>query len=258
MGTNRASVWSQSGQLTLKKYNLLSMTTPTHLHIISAGAAMGLARTVLGDQVSINVGLNFGAVRTMYDYFVSGVPCDLLLLTRAQIDELDAAGCIVAGSVADVGHVKTGIAVRADTKTNPAIDTAESLKATLEKASSLYCPDMKQSTAGLHVLNMLKKLGIWETMKSKISEHPNGATAMRMMDTSNDAESLGCTQVTEILYTPSVRLVGLLPSEFELSTVYTIAVPKRTTEPEAALAAIAKLCASANQGVRTAAGFDAE
>ncbi|MEY4295779.1 MAG: hypothetical protein RLY82_1467, partial [Pseudomonadota bacterium] len=65
------------------------------------------------------------------------------------------------------------------------------------------------------------------------------------------------TQVTEILYTPSVKLVGLLPKEFELSTVYSIAVPKRSTEPEAAKAAIAKLCSSANLSVRTAAGFDA-
>ncbi len=218
---------------------------------------MGLTRQLLGDQISINVGLNFGAVRTMYDYFVSGVPCDLLLLTRAQIDELDAAGCIVAGSVHDVGHVKTGIAVRADTKLNPDIHDAASLKATLAAASSLYCPDMKQSTAGLHVLGMLKQLGIWEELKGKISEHPNGATAMRMMDSSNDENSLGCTQVTEILYTPSVRLVGLLPQEFELSTVYTIAVPKRATEPEAALAAITKLCGPSQQAVRTAAGFDA-
>jgi molybdate transport system substrate-binding protein len=232
------------------------MITP-HLHIISAGAAMGLARQLLGDQISINVGLNFGAVRTMYDLFVTGVPCDLLLLTRAQIDELDAAGCIVEGSVTDVGHVKTGIAVRADIKGNPAISDAASLKATLVRASSLYCPDMKQSTAGLHVANMLKALGIWDEMKGKISEHPNGATAMKMMDLSNDADSIGCTQVTEIIYTPSVRLVGLLPKEFELSTVYSIAVPKRSTEPEAAKAAIAKLCGDANLGVRVAAGFDA-
>jgi molybdate transport system substrate-binding protein len=193
----------------------------------------------------------------MYDLYVTGVPCDLLLLTRAQIDELDAAGCIVAGSIVDVGHVKTGIAVRADTKVNPAINDAASLKATLLKASSLYCPDMKQSTAGLHVAGMLKQLGIWDDVKNHISEHPNGATAMRMMDTSNDSDSIGCTQVTEIIYTPSVRLVGLLPKEFELSTVYSIAVPKRSTEPLAAQAAIAKLCGDANLSVRVAAGFDA-
>ena len=218
---------------------------------------MGLTRQLLSDQISINVGLNFGAVRTMYDLYVTGVPCDLLLLARAQIDELDAAGCIVAGCIADVGHVKTGIAVRADSKINPDIATAASLKATLLKASSIYCPDMKQSTAGLHVAGMLRQLGIWNEVKNHISEHPNGATAMRMMDSSNDSYSIGCTQVTEIIYTPSVRLVGLLPKEFELSTVYSIAVPKRSTEPEAAMAAIAQLCGETHLAVRVAAGFDA-
>ncbi|MEN9587908.1 MAG: hypothetical protein RIT15_1483 [Pseudomonadota bacterium] len=218
---------------------------------------MGLTRELLGDQISINVGLNFGAVRTMYDLYVSGVPCDLLLLTRAQIDELDAAGCLVSDSILDVGHVKTGVAVRADTKVDPDIHDAASLKTMFLKASSIYCPDMKQSTAGLHVAGMLKQLGIWDDVKNHISEHPNGATAMRMMETSNDSDSIGCTQVTEIIYTPSVRLVGLLPKEFELSTVYSIAVPKRSTAPEAAKAAIAKLCSDAHQRVRAAAGFDA-
>jgi molybdate transport system substrate-binding protein len=227
-----------------------------HLHIISAGAAMGLARTLLSEQVSINVGINFGAVRTMYDLFVTGVPCDLLLLTRTQLDELDRAGCLVEDSIFDVGHVKTGIAVRADTQVLPVIADAASLKAALLDASSLYCPDMKQSTAGHHVEGMLAKLGITEAMKGKVSEHPNGATAMRMMDTSNDCKSIGCTQVTEILYTPSVKLVGLLPKEFELSTVYSIAVPKRATEPEAARAAIVKLCGPASQSQRGLAGFD--
>ena len=229
----------------------------THLNIISAGAAMGLSRQLLGEQISINVGINFGAVRTMYDHFVTGVPCDLLLLTRTQMEEFDKAGCLVEGSMTDVGHVKTGVAVCASDATDPDITTAASLKATLLASTSLYCPDMKQSTAGLHVAGMLKGLGIWEEMKGRISEHPNGATAMRMMDASNDPHPLGCTQVTEILYTPSVRLVGLLPKEFELSTVYTIAVPKRSTNVDAARAAIAKLCSSDNQAIRAAAGFDA-
>jgi molybdate transport system substrate-binding protein len=229
----------------------------THLNIISAGAALGLARQLLGNQISINVGINFGAVRTMYDHFVTGVPCDLLLLTQAQMAELDTAGCLVAGSMRDVGHVKTGVAVRADLTTTPSITDSAALKATLLAASSLYCPDMKQSTAGLHVAHMLKSLGIWDDMKGRICEHPNGATAMRMMDSSNDAASIGCTQVTEILYTPSVRLVGLLPKEFELSTVYSIAVPKRSVHPQAALTAIDLLCDPVNQAVRAAAGFDA-
>ena len=35
---------------------------------------------------------------------------------------------------------------------------------------------------------------------------------------------LGCTQVSEILYTEGVELVGPLPARFELSTVYSGAV----------------------------------
>jgi molybdate transport system substrate-binding protein len=229
----------------------------THLNIISAGAALGLVRSLLADQVTIKVGANFGAVGVMYDHFVSGVPCDLLVLTRKQLLEMEAAGVLIAGTVTDLGHVKTGVAVSVNAQTSPAIGDEASLKASLLAASSLFTPDTKQSTAGQHVASIIDKLGIKAQMAGKISEHPNGATAMRVMGESKDAAAIGCTQVTEILYTPSVRLVGLLPKEFELSTVYSIAVPKRSTDPEAAKAAITKLCGAANQGVRQAAGFDA-
>ena len=229
----------------------------THLNIISAGAALGLVRSVLADQVKIEVGINFGAVGAMYDHFVTGVPCDLLVLTRKQLLEMEAAGVLIEGSVTDLGHVKTGVAVDAKLQTSPAIGDATALKATLLKASRLYTPDTKQSTAGYHVAGVLEKLGIKAEMASKLAEYPNGATAMRKMGESQDPAAIGCTQVTEILYTPSVRLVGLLPTGFELSTVYSIAIPKRSTHPEAAQAAIDKLCGSANQAVRTAAGFDA-
>lgn len=229
----------------------------THLHIISAGAAMGLIQQLLSDQVSVRVGENFGAVRTMYDLFVTGVPCDLLILTRQQLDELNAAGCLATDSLSDIGHVKTGIAVRANAFTIPDIADEASLRTTLMNASRVYVPDMKQSTAGQHVAGMLAKLDITEALAGKVSEHPNGATAMRAMSESQDANPIGCTQVTEILYTPSVRLVGLLPQAYELSTVYSIAVPKRSTHPEAALQAIAKLCSASNAATRASAGFSA-
>ena len=51
------------------------------------------------------------------------------------------------------------------------------------------------------------------------------ATAMRELAAAKGARPIGCTQVTEILNTPGVTLVGPLPEGCALATIYTGAVP---------------------------------
>ena len=68
--------------------------------------------------------------------------------------------------------------------------------------------------------------------------------------------SVGCTQVTEILYTPGVQLAGGLPKEFELATVYTAAVCTGATQPEGARAIATLLASDEASSARRAGGFD--
>lgn len=237
------------------------MNTP--LNILSAGAAMGLVKQLLGDAVTGN----FGAVGAMHDQFLAGEPCDILILARKQLDELSAAGALLAGTLQDIGHVQTGIAMRTGDAA-PAIHNTASLQAALQNAIVIYAPDMVKSTAGQHVAKMLRTLGI----QTPVSEHPNGAIAMKTMaatagSTNATAGSgagadcalgtpLGCTQATEILYTPGVTLIGLLPPEFELSTLYSVAVPARSGNPAAAQQLIAQLLNPSTVAARRAAGFE--
>jgi len=67
---------------------------------------------------------------------------------------------------------------------------------------------------------------------------------------------IGCTQVTEILYTPGVSLVAPLPQAFELATVYTAAVSSQADSPQAAAALIALLISPSSAALRAAGGFE--
>jgi molybdate transport system substrate-binding protein len=233
------------------------MNTP--LNILSAGAAMGLVKQLLGDAVTGS----FGAVGAMHDNFLAGEPCDILILARKQLDELSAAGALLAGTLQNIGHVQTGIATRTGDAA-PAIHDTASLQAALQNASMIYAPDMVKSTAGQHVAKVLRTLSI----QTPVSEHPNGAIAMKTMAASASVTNatvgadsalgtpLGCTQATEILYTPGVTLIGLLPPEFELSTLYSVAVPKRSSNPAAAQQLIAQLLNPSTVAARQAAGFE--
>ena len=227
------------------------------IQVISGGAAQGLVGALektLADR-GLAVTGTFGAVGAMRDKLVAGAPCDLLILTEVLVRELEQQGLVVPGSATPIGRVRTGVAVKTG-EAMPKVDSALALADLLAGAKALYIPDPVKSTAGIHMMGVLRRLGLEEQLAPRLRAFPNGATAMREMATSGEPGSVGCTQVTEILYRPGVQLAGGLPKEFELATVYTAAVCTGATQPEGARA-IATLLASDEAGsARQAGGFD--
>jgi molybdate transport system substrate-binding protein len=79
---------------------------------------------------------------------------------------------------------------------------------------------------------------------------------MRALAQTGGAHPIGVTQITEILNTPGVALVGPLPSEFELATTYTAAVCTRAAAPDAARRLVALLAGAGSRAIRVGAGFE--
>ena len=228
------------------------------LKILSGGAAQGLVAQLEGkffSEAGRAIEGSYGAVGLMREQLLAGAPCDVLILTEALIDELSAAGQVQSGSARALGIVKTGVAVKTGA-TPPRVDTPQALKAALLGASAIYFPDPLKATAGIHFMNVLKKLGIEAQVAARLRPFPNGATAMRAMAQASEAGLIGCTQVTEILYTAGVDLVARLPKEFELATVYVAAVAAQAEQPQAARLLIELLVSPAAAELRRAGGFE--
>jgi molybdate transport system substrate-binding protein len=231
------------------------------LHILSGGAAKGLVGQLeaqfLAQAHSTVSGINgtYGAVGLMKDQLLAGAPCDVLILTQALIEQLTARGNVVAGTASALGLVKTGVAVKTS-EPQPKVDTAASLKATLLAATAIYFPDPAKATAGIHFMKVLQELGIADELASRLRVFPNGATAMGEMAKSSEVGLVGCTQVTEILYTAGVQLVAVLPKQFELATVYTAAVCTKAAQPLEAAALIKLLISSEAAELRRLGGFE--
>ncbi len=200
------------------------------LNILSAGAAQGVVMA-LAAQLKAETGAelhgSFGAVGAMRDKLLAGEPCDLIILTQALIAELAVHGQVAPQTAGDLGTVYTGVAVRTGDAL-PDVSTAESLRAALLASDGIYFPDAVKSTAGIHFAKVIDSLGIRDAVAGRLRTFPNGATAMRAMVNENafdtDTHLIGCTQVTEINNTPGAALVGVLPKEFELATIYSVAV----------------------------------
>jgi len=229
----------------------------SELNLLCAGAVKGLVLALQGgfeDASGLRLHATFGAVGAIRDVLRSGAPCDVFIATDAMIASLQASGELAAGTGRAVGSVQTAIAVKASAPL-PAIDSAESLRATLLAASALYFPDATLSTAGAHVAAVLERLGLRDALASRLRMFANGATAMRELAGADDG-AIGCTQATEIRYTPGLALVGALPAPFALATVYSAAVASQARDDEGALRFIDLLSGSASAELRRDGGFD--
>ena len=69
-------------------------------------------------------------------------------------------------------------------------------------------------------------------MAARLRMFANGATAMRELAGADDG-AIGCTQATEIRYTPGLALVGALPPPFALATVYGAAIGRGARDEDA-------------------------
>lgn len=232
------------------------------LNILSAGAAKGLVTSLqqaFTAETGAGIAGSFGAVGAIHEKMLAGEPCDVIILSAALIDQLTQSGQVRAGSSVALGRVRTGIAVRTG-QPLPDITEPASLARSLQAAQEIYIPDPQRSTAGIHFANILQQLGIHAEVAPRLRAFPNGAIAMAALAKTEMKTgiqpAIGCTQLTEIKYTEGVTLVGPLPKQFELATLYSVAISSRSTQPEIAQRLIELLSGPQSAALRAAGGFE--
>ena len=227
------------------------------LHVLCAGAAEGLARALQArfeSEEGAGLQIRFGAVGALREALEGGAACDVLVVTAAMARQLEGSATR-AGSVRDLGSVQTGVAVRQGDAV-PAIASAAELAQSLLAAPAIYFPDPERSTAGIHFAGVLHRLDIDAPLAPRLRTYPNGAAAMQALSASAEPGAIGCTQVTEIVRTPGLRLLGALPAELGLATVYAAAVATHAAEPDLAARLIEWLAGPRSESLRAECGFE--
>jgi molybdate transport system substrate-binding protein len=233
------------------------MPDVTSLAVLSAGAAKGVVEAyapAFRSSAGAELTGTFGAVGAIREQFLADAPCDVLILTAAQLDALAADGRVERDTIEPLGRVDTGIAVRSG-EPHPDVRSVDALRACLAHAPSLFCPDIERATAGIHFAKVLRELGLWPAAAARLAAYPSGAIAMRALADSTGPGAVGCTQVTEILYTPGVDLVATLPQAFALATTYAVAVSGHARAPALARRLAADLAGPATAELRVRGGF---
>jgi molybdate transport system substrate-binding protein len=200
--------------------------------LLSGGAAQGLVQALaprFKAETGSDIDGTFGAVGAMRGKLDAGEPADLVILTAALVAALEKEGKVEHGSARDIGVVPTGIAVRGQDR-QPKIDGVDAVREALLAADGIYVPDLQQSTAGIHFAKVLDRLGIRAKVEVRLRVFPSGNVAMRALAQAA-GRPIGCTQITEILNTQGVTLVGNLPQEIGLATTYTAGLCTRAASP---------------------------
>lgn len=229
----------------------------TALNILSGGAAQGLVAGIAPQfkaQAGLDIAGEFGAVGAMADKLRAGTNADVIILTAAIVARLAEEKWVVPDSIADIGLVETAVAVRAGDSL-VRVNDAAALRDALLAADAIFVPDIKASTAGIHVAKVLQQLGIAGEVAARLRIFPNGAAAMRQLAETDAIRPIGCTQSTEIISTKGVILSGSLPQGCDLSTMYTAAVTSRAALGKQARNLIDLLIGTDQRAIRARAGF---
>jgi len=160
---------------------------------------------------------------------LAGELVDLVVGSAAAVDELIQARKLAPGRV-DLAKSGVAVAVRAGAA-RPDIGSGEALKRSLLAAKSIGC---SSGPSGVHLAELFKRMGIAEQVKAKISQTPPG-TAVGPLIARGEVE-IGFQQLSELLPTKGIDILGPLPAEVQLITVFSAGTHAGARQPEAAKA----------------------
>jgi molybdate transport system substrate-binding protein len=194
--------------------------------------------------------IEFGAAAEIKTAIQKGAAVDVAILTSAATDDLIKEGKLAAAGRADIARAGAGVAARKGVA-KPDISTTEAFKhAMLEAKSIAY---VAAGATAPYILSVFDRLGIADQVKPKLKPQPTSNPAAKAV--ANGEAELGITQISEILPYTGAELVGPMPPELQLYTVFPATIAANTKEADAAKALIKFLTAPAAIAVLKAKGL---
>ena len=166
----------------------------------------------------------------------AGESFDLVFLASDAINKLINSGHVVAGSRVDLVRSQVALAVKSGALA-PSIATELEVKQAVLAATSI---GYSTGPSGTALLALLERWGILTDVQGKLRQAPAGVPVAAMVARGDVA--LGFQQRSEMIDAPGIELIGDLPSDIAIVTVFSggvCAASERADEASALLAAFA-------------------
>lgn len=148
----------------------------------------------------------------------AGEAFDVVVLADDAMKQLEAEGFLKPGSRRGFARSAMAIAIRAEAR-RPDLSSEEALRAAVLAAKSI---GYSTGPSGTHVINLLKKWGIEQTVSERLVKASPGIPVGTLV-ARGEAE-LGFQQLSEFLDVPGIEIAGPLPAEVQSVTLFSGAV----------------------------------
>jgi molybdate transport system substrate-binding protein len=162
---------------------------------------------------------------------LAGEAFGVIMVPQAVAEQFEQAGRLKPGSAVPLIRIGFGLAVRAS-EPAPDVGTPEALKRAFLAANKVLITDPRTGgVSGVHLMEVLDKLGIADAMKGKLAPNPGGAIhAARVVAGEAD---LAVQAEHEIKSVPGARFLPY-PAPFAKAMVMVGGVGAASTDPSAA------------------------
>ena len=197
---------------------------------------------------------SFATAGIVHDRIAAGVSADVVIALPAQIDDLVREGLVIAGSRQAVARALLGAAVRAGAAM-PDIATPDAARRSFLAADSLgFADPATGATTGIYFARLLREQGMEPALAGRVHLFPDGTQAMEAVARGEIAMAAG--QVSEIMPVAGVRLIGKLPSAWQLETTYEGGITSGAPDMEAARLVMELLTAPSAAPVLARSGLE--
>ncbi|MFE6224991.1 MULTISPECIES: substrate-binding domain-containing protein [unclassified Streptomyces] len=161
-----------------------------------------------------------------------GARADLLVLAEGALAALDREGHLLAGSARPLWVSQVVAAVPAGAPA-PALDSVAGLRTALTSARSVAYSTGPSGTA---LLDLLDRLGLAGALAGRLVQAPPGVPAGTLL--ASGRADLAFQQHSELMDLPGVTVLGPLPGDTAITSVFAAAVLASSADPAPALAAL--------------------
>ncbi len=226
------------------------------LRVLSVGSAEVAVKNLIPEfnkDGTRPVKFEFGPPNKVWDRIKSGETFDVFILSEPAMQELQTLSGIKTESRIGLARTGLGVVVPASMP-SPDLSTTDAFKKSVLSAKAiLYRDPSLPNMSGEMVERVLKKVGVFEQVKSRMTVSPRPEAEVLVAAGKSD---FSFVNISEIPTSAAIHYAGPLPQDLQLYTNLETALAAKGSQSEDAKAFIALIAGAKAKSAWEKAGFE--